>query len=165
MFRGWCVSHARSTGVPCVPCVSRLPPVSFYRYMYRVCRVIVHTHVATSPFHYNAHSCAERLLRHALVLGPARTVHRPWTTQYRLAWLRRSGRHKTHFKRPRLELAASAHPAGPVEAFAPDCRYGAGVIDCRSNVPEIALGRPLLVENRPCEARAVREPSVNEKKS
>ena len=30
-----------------------------------------------------------------------------------------------------------------------------GVIDCRSNAPEIALWRPLLVENRPGEARVV----------
>ena len=28
----------------------------------------------------------------------------------------------------------------------------AGVTDCRSNAPEIALGRPLLVENRHCES-------------
>ena len=40
----------------------------------------------------------------------------------------------------------------------------AGVTDCRSNAPEIALGRPLLVEKRHCEScTAAFEPSTPKK--
>jgi hypothetical protein len=42
-----------------------------------------------------------------------------------------------------------------------------GLIDCRSNAPEMALWRPLLVANRPGEARvvpgALMEPSMMKK--
>ena len=41
----------------------------------------------------------------------------------------------------------------------------AGVTDYRLNAPEIAIGRPLLVENRPCEVCAAWSPQWKKKKS
>ena len=41
----------------------------------------------------------------------------------------------------------------------------AGVTDYRLNAPEIAIGRPLLVENRPCEVCAAWSPLWKKKKS